>query len=175
MKIDSEKIFEKYILPGFIILVLFMASTFIYGFFYNGISVPINEATHVKATFMSYKKKYYVSRGPSYTPYAVLYFADYESLEIRPELFNEKVEQAIQDIDAGTKLTLIIYPNSDIILDLEVKGDKILCFDESQKIRKREKTGFLFMGIAIYIICFLLFAYVNKRKRKTPRYVRFKI
>ena len=46
-------------------------------------------------------------------------------------------------------------------------------FDESQKIRKKEALGFMFLGIAIYIICILLFVFMNKRKRKMPRYVRY--
>ncbi len=177
MKIDSEEIFEKYIVPGFFVLILFIATIFIFSNFYWYKSVPINKAIHVNAIYSSYEKKSQrIVRG-GYSYYIILEFSNYKKLEIEPivfEVFDEQIENAIKGIEPGTEVSLLIHPYGDAILGLEANGKKILSYDETQKIRTKEGIGFLIFGLIIYGICISLLVFLNKRKRRMPRYVRFK-
>ncbi len=58
----------------------------------------------------------------------------------------------VDTLEKGTKLNMLIHPNSDTILSLDVGGDSILDFDKVQKNLDYANSGFLCLGIFLYII-----------------------
>lgn len=141
---------------------LFMGTVFTFGMHYWNAPIDQKDAIHKEATFDSYKEK---TGKRNSTKEICVYFLDSEQLYIDGECVNDLLRNELSVIDAGTKVALMIHPNSDTILDMRVNGNIILEYYDVQEKLSAEKDTFLVLGIILYAMA--LYGLVNlipKRK-----------
>ena len=52
----------------------------------------------------------------------------------------------------GTTFDMLVHPNSASILSLTIDGEEIVSFDDAVAKLSRENTGFLWLGIGMYLL-----------------------
>mgnify|MGYP003313449190 CR=1 FL=1 len=67
---------------------------------------------------------------------------------------NNNILDFADTLAEGTKLDMLIHPNSDTILSLDVNGENILDFDEVIDDLNSANIGFLCLGILMYLLAF---------------------
>lgn len=127
---------------------LFMGTIFTFGMHYWNAPVERANAIQKEAAFDYYKEDFskHNTRGIS------VYFIDCEQLYIDGECVNDQLRKDLADISAGTKVELMIHPNSDTILDMRVQNQVILDFDDVQEKLSGENKIFFVLGILCYAI-----------------------
>lgn len=132
-----------------VIIGLFMGTVFIFGNQYWNAEVAQKDMIRKEVTFTSYKETF----GKRHTTKGIyIYFSDCEQLYIDGVCVNDKLRTDLRSIKSGTKVTLMIHPNSDTILDMRVDGYVILEFNNVQDKLSTEKDGFFVLGLMLYVI-----------------------
>ena len=81
-----------------------------------------------------------------------IHCSDGEIFVIDAHCVNNNILDFADTLAEGTKLDMLIHPNSDTILSLTVNGEEILNFDNVQDDLNYANSGFLFLGIFMYIL-----------------------
>ena len=83
---------------------------------------------------------------------------------------NTDLRNALSELSKQQKISLLIHPNSNTIVEFSTENDKILAFNETICKLGGEATGFLFLGLFMYFCSFvglyyIAFHIIKKRKR----------
>ena len=81
-----------------------------------------------------------------------IYCTDGEIYDIDAHCVTYDILDYLDTLQKGTKLDMLIHPNSDTILSLDVNGENILDFDEVIDDLKSANIGFLSLGIFMYLL-----------------------
>ena len=152
----------------FIIAGLIMGTVFTIGMQYWGSPIEREDAINVSATYESYRIHY--GRHSSISEIKII-LDEQDSLCIDGACVSEEVLNGIEALPKGTKVDVLVHPNSDTIWELK-HGDKtILSFEESQKDIKGENIGFGIFGMLMYACTVfgggsLLMRWIRAKKRK---------
>ncbi|MBQ8783723.1 MAG: hypothetical protein IJZ57_08135 [Clostridia bacterium] len=153
----------------FVILCIFIGTVCISDVLYRTDEVTKEECTYIETQFVDYhetiKAKGNHSRG------ITIYCSDGEKYEISPKCINDMLRDDISELNRNSDITLLLYPESDTIVELTADNAKLLDFDESIKNNRKGITIFLLLGIFMYIgaLAFLVDAIINikiERKKK---------
>lgn len=106
-----------------------------------------DDARAVEATFLSYKEV----RNRHGLQGIIIRFEDYEQLDIDGSCLRNAVVNKVESIKPGTKLQLLVHPNSNTILEMVDNGEMILAFDDAMDRLSSEATGFSILGIFMYV------------------------
>lgn len=79
-------------------------------------------------------------------------FEDYEQLSIDSVIATEALLNRLSGYAPGTTFDMLVHPNSASILSLTIDGEEIVSFDDAMAKLSRENTGFLWLGIGMYLL-----------------------
>lgn len=140
--------------------ILFMATVFVLQPANNRI-VSESEAISVVATYSDWKPIYgrrYDIRGID------LEFDDYEELTVDGSCSNSDLIKKVESVPSGTKMHLLVHPQSDNVLQIDVNGDMLLEFSDAQNRIWRESVAFAAMGLVMYGIAIALSISMIRKK-----------
>lgn len=130
---------------------LIMGTVFTFGTKYWNAPIMQEEAQQVKAIFSSYKETKRRGRVGD----IILRFDDHEQLHIDRVCIDNELCDTISEIMPGTILEMMVHPNSNTILEMEIGTMKILEFDDSMQKLSSEASGFMCLGVFCYILALM--------------------
>ena len=130
---------------------LIMGTVFTFGMQYWNAPIKYDEAQEVNATFSSYEE----TKRSGHVQEIILRFDDHEQLCIDGVCINNDLRSLISKITPGTTLEMMIHPNSNTVLDLEIGTVKILEFHDSVQKLSSEASGFMYLGIFCYVMALM--------------------
>ena len=99
-----------------------------------------------------------------------LTFTDYASnLDIHSSCADDRLTQALMELDSGTKMRLLVNEENRFIYELEVGGDIWLSFEEVMKKIEKNMTIVMYVGYALLAIGSVLFLTSIYSLVKEPR------
>ena len=132
----------------FLIVGVILGTVFTFGQQYWNAPIERDEAIPVQAEY-----SYHTQRLIRPDSHAVnIHCTDGKIYVIDAHCVNNDILDFAYSLAEGTKLDMLIHPNSDTILSLTVGGEEILNFDEVQDELDYANTGFLCLGILMYIL-----------------------
>ena len=132
----------------FLIVGLILGTVFTFGQQYWKAPIQRDEAISVQAEY-SYHTKWLI-RPDSHA--VNIHCSDGEIFVIDAHCVNNNILDFADTLAEGTKLDMLIHPNSDTILSLTVNGEEILNFDEVRNNLDSTNIGFLCLGILMYTL-----------------------
>ncbi|MBO5702048.1 MAG: hypothetical protein J6S71_06385 [Clostridia bacterium] len=133
----------------FLIVGLILGTVFTFGLQYWKAPIEREEAISVEAEY-SYHKKTSFRRPDSHA--VSIHCSDGEIYDIDAHCVTNDIFDFTDSLAKGTKLNMLIHPNSNTILSLDVYGENILDFDEVQEKLDYANTAFLCLGIFMYLL-----------------------
>lgn len=127
---------------------LIMGTVFTFGTQYWNAPITREEAICTTVVYESYKEQ--TKRG--LVKGIILRFEDYEQLYIDGMCINEELRESIHSLTPGTELSLIVHPNSDIIMELQAGDSVLLVFENTSEKLSGEVTGFMVLGVLCYVM-----------------------
>ena len=130
-----------------IVIGLLLGTVFTFGQQFSSATVTRDECTVVETEFVDYEyAHHHRRRGRSLsvdctdgTRYR------FDSASIYKSLMDE-----LDTIVPGEEITLLLHPNSDVILELATENRVVLSFEEARADMAGERTFFFYMGIIMY-------------------------
>jgi hypothetical protein len=141
---------------------LILGTVFTFGMKYWNTPIAQEEAQQVTATFSSYKTS--TTRG--HVKQIILRFDDQEQLYIAGVSIDDGLLDAIRKLTAGTVVEMLVHPNSNTILEMEVGTERLLKFQDSIDKLSSEATGFMYLGIFCYAFAAAGSFHLIKRKKR---------
>lgn len=149
---------------------IFLGSIFSFGMQHWNKEVAQEDCIRIETQFLEYVEIRQPKRPAAIKEIAIdcangkRYFIDGVSI-------NSELREKVSMLASNEDITLFIHPNSNTIVELSTNSDTILIFSETIDKLGGEATGFLFLGLFMYI-CSLIGLYytvwhgVQKWKRK---------
>ena len=148
MKKNKKMTLEQAIL--FLIVGLILGTVFTFGQQYWKAPIERNDAVSVQAEY-----SYHTQRFIRPDSHAVsIHCSDGEIYDIDAHCVTYDILDYLDTLQKGTRLDMLIHPNSDTILSLDVNGENILDFDEVIDDLNSANIGFLCLGIFMYLLAF---------------------
>ncbi len=116
-------------------------------------TVTRDECISKVATYESYDKDYN-SKSVSISQ-IILHFTDYEQQAIDGVSITDELVDSIEKLPINSKVSILIHPNSDTILEMTINGDVLIEFDDTMSKIARERNTFVVMGGLLYISAFV--------------------
>lgn len=146
---------------------LLLGSVFTFGMQYWNSEVLREECTLIETRFVSYEEIHQHKRPMEIKEIAVdcdndeRYFIDGVSIDA-------DLRTALSELSEQQKISLLIHPNSDTIVEFSTENGKILAFDETIHKIAGETTAFLFLGLFMYFcsivgLYYIAFHIIRKR------------
>lgn len=131
----------------------FIGTVFTFGMQYWNAPVAQEEARQVTAVYESHELYYSRKRNGRQGALSSisLQFSDYERLSIDSACVGQSLLDDLVALNEGDVLTMLVHPNSDTVLSMHHGSKELLNFDEAVKDLSGEATGFLFLGLFMYI------------------------
>ena len=149
-----------------LVVGVFTGSIFTFGMQHWNAKVSREECIRVETAFVSYDPMY--GRHASVKEVAI-YCSNNERYDIDGVSVNTTLLEKLATFSGQEKLTLLIHPNSNTILEMSAGHSTLLHFDETVKKLGSEATGFLFIGLFLYFAAGLSLYHILlhcKRRRK---------
>ncbi len=132
----------------FLVVGVILGSVFTFGQQYWKTPIERDNAVSVQAEY-----SYHTQRFIRPDSHAVsIHCSDGEIYDIDGHCVTNDILDFTDSLAKGTKLNMLIHPNSNTILSLDVNGENILDFDEVQEKLDYANSGFLCLGIFMYLI-----------------------
>lgn len=125
-----------------------LGSLFTFGTQYWNLSVSRKEAIYTEGTFASCEEIY--GRTGTVNELKVV-FQDREPLFIDGSCCSQSVLNKMAILRSGSVLSMYVHPNSSTLLEIRHENDMILSFDQTVEKLSSEATGFLVLGILMYL------------------------
>lgn len=127
---------------------LFLGTVFTFGMQYWNAPVTQEDAIHTTDVFSSYTK----NRRNGDVKEIIVRFENHEQLYIDGSCINEQVWDGLEMISPGMEVELMIHPNSNTILDFRKGNLVVLEFENTSEKLANEATGFMGLGVFLYIL-----------------------
>ncbi|MBE5798193.1 MAG: hypothetical protein E7327_12605 [Clostridiales bacterium] len=132
-----------------IVLGLLIGTIFTFGMRYWNAPITQEQAIRVAATYTFHEPDYSTKRGKSLKAVNVS-FSDHPQLSIDGACVTGELLDALDALQTGDVLELLLHPNSDSILSIRSGPQELLAFDHAISRLKGEATGFLLLGLFMY-------------------------
>ena len=128
----------------------------VFGLFFcavNGNTAPVSrsEAIYYEGEFDWY--------DDSHEDYRAIQFSDGSAFEVFAHTESEEFNYNINALPRGTKLYLLINPNSDYVAEVRTEDEELLNFDLSQKEIHKYHYGYIGIGIFVVAVGVFLIIY----------------
>lgn len=131
-----------------VLVCFFLGTVMTFGMHHWEKDISRAESVPAEATYQSCKEKY----GRSSLAEILVQFSDLEQQAMDSAYASEALFEAINALEPGTKVSLLLHPNSAIILEFRVGDTVILDFEHATEALRREVVGFTMLGIFLYLI-----------------------
>ena len=145
-----ERVFEWL----FVLLCLWLGGVMTIGMRYWEKPISRDEAISAEASYESCRASY----GRSSLSEVQVRFSDLEQKNLDSAYLTQSMYKAVQALEPGTRVSLLLHPNSNIILDFRVGDRVILNFDRAVEGLRREVLGFTILGAFLLLFGFGLSA-----------------
>lgn len=131
-------------------------------------TIPKEDAIEVTGIFSSFHESFGRRR---HLQEVSLHFKDRETLDIDGVCISDELRKELQKLEAGEKLSMLVHPDSDTILELR-RGETILLHfeDAMEKLATETKTFFLlglfYGGLSLYCLILLYRTGRGKQRKK---------
>ena len=98
----------------------------------------------------------------------LLRFSDLEEQRMDSAYISEELYESVHALAPGTRVSLLLHPNSPIILEFRVGERVILEFDRAMEALRRERIGFTLLGIIVYLNAVYLICFLWKKEARLP-------
>ena len=174
MKKSTHQI-SRQVAVVFAVLCLFMAVVFSSALFTNA---PIDkaDAEEKTAVYSHYEEEYgpKLRRSINTLNYIELYFENGEKEFIRGVCVNKDLYNALDCLEEGTVLHMLINPDNNYIVELKANEEEILNFDYAQKKLRQEGVGFFHLGIFMLALCgYFVYKAITTKERLTKADIKF--
>lgn len=139
---------ERIIVWVLVLVCLFLGTVMTFGMHYWEKDISRAEAVPAEATYQSCREKY----GRTSLAEILVRFSDLEQQAVDSAYASEALFDEINALEPGTKVSLLLHPNSATILEFRVGDTVILDFEKSMQSLRREVVGFTVLGILLYLI-----------------------
>ncbi|MBQ7161777.1 MAG: hypothetical protein IJR90_08730 [Clostridia bacterium] len=135
-----------------LIIGVVLGTVFTFGMKYWNMDVSEDETVKLTGTYQSYHIRsgaeglVWEKSGKEIT----VCFSDIENKFVDSSCNTDALREKLSSITPGTKVDMLIHPNSPTIMELSVDGDVILSFEEVRKALKGSTTGFMLLGLLLY-------------------------
>ena len=129
------------------VVCLFIGTVMTFGMHYWEKTIPREEAIPVEAVYQSCRATY----SRSSIKEILVRFSDFDQQAIDSACATEELYDTIKDLVPGTKVSLLLHPNSATILDMRVGDQVFLDFDLVVEALRKEVIGFTVLGILLYL------------------------
>ena len=129
---------------AFIIIGLIMGTVFMVNATYWRKPIDEEYAIHITAMYLSCSDKAREGHAIS------LYFSDLQVHSIEAECVTSDLIEKIKELESGTRVNLLVHPNSTTILAMVVNGETILDYTEVMESIRRSNIGHAFFGGLMY-------------------------
>ena len=136
------------------ILGTLLGTVFTFGMQYWNEEVPLESCTTVKTKFLSYDEDRRLKK-PSQIVQIFIDCANGERYVIDGASVNTELRNTLSALQEGETITLLIHPNGNTIVDFSSPHGKLLDFEDTIKNLSGEATGFLILGIFLYLVSLL--------------------
>ena len=145
-----------------LIVGLIMGTVFTFGMKYWNVPITQDEAQQVTAVFLSYKE----TKRRGHTREIILRFDDHEQLYIDGACINNDLCDLISEIMPGITLEMMVHPNSNTVLEMEIGKTRVLEFHDSMQKLSSEASGCRYLGFFCYIMALMGAGYFVFPKRR---------
>ncbi len=153
---------------GLLLVGILLGSIFTFGMQHWNREISRDSCTLITTQFLSYNE-IRQHKHPTKIKEIAIDCANGETYFIDGTSINTKLRNALTAMSEQEHITLLIHPNSNTILELSTERDKILVFEDTIHQLDNETTGFLLLGIFLYICSlvslFHLFRHFLRRKK----------
>ncbi len=149
----------------FIVGVFAIAFGVFFGYI-NGNTAPVSRTEAV------YYEGYFDWYDDSHEDYRAIQFSDGSVFEVFAHTESEEFNYNINALPRGTKLYLLINPNSDYVAEVRTETEELLNFDVSQKEIREYHYGYICIGVFVCAAGVFLIVYglcLKKTRRKEQR------
>lgn len=151
-----KKLFRKKMTLGqailFLIVGVILGTVFTFGQQYWNAPIDREDAISVEAEYFSYTRKFVHPESHDVGIKCKTENPNYVKYYIDASCVTYDILDFVHNLERGTTLEMLIHPNSDTILSLDVNGQSILDFDEVIDDLNSTDIGFLCLGIFMYAI-----------------------
>ena len=150
-----------------IILVVgvLLGNVFVLGELHWNATVSIDECISKVANFESYDIDY--NRKSTSISQIILRFTDYEQQAIDDVSITDELVDTIEKLPSNSKITMLIHPNSNTILEMTINGDILIEFDDTMSKIAKERNAFVVSGCLLYVGAFAAgIKLITMRKKK---------
>ena len=145
-----------------------MGTVFTFGMQYWNAEVTREECKVVETEFKHYEKMM-EAEIPRDMREIFIYCADGERYSIDVVSLNYKLLDDLAELSEGEKITLLIHPNSDTIVEFATGRGYLLTFEDTVSKLENEATGFFFLGIFMYLMAlaglYNIIIYIKNKKK----------
>lgn len=146
-----------------VLVGLLMGTVFTVGEQYRNKPLSREEALSVTAVYDSSAER--LRRG--HVQEIIVRFADREQLYIDGGCVTEELRMQLRSLPAGTKVTLLVHPNSDTILDWRMEDKVLLQFQDTTTSLGQDRMVSAALGVGCYLMVPL--GLYELLRRKKPR------
>ena len=150
---------------------ILLGSVFTFGMQYWNQNIPKEECKVVKTQFLAYDEIWHAKPTVSIVEIAIdctdgnRYFIDGVSI-------NEELRNQLSSLSKNDNITLLIHPNSNTIVEFSSGNGILLSFDDTINKLDGEASGFLFLGLFMYLCALVgLYYTVYHIIRRKPKAV----
>ena len=148
--IDTDHPKESFPVAIFMLIAgLLLGTVFTIGMQHWQGDVNRSDCITVKTQFSSYKVVY--SNRSDNIKYIIVNCENGKKYDIDSSCASTAIKDELDELHPHQEIILLIHPNSDTILDFQSSSGHILRFENTIKNLVGEATGFLFLGIFMYI------------------------
>lgn len=143
---------------------LVVGTIFTFGVRYMEVGIERHEALYCEGVFDSFidNKKYGRHRSKPID----LIFADGNTFEIDRTCTSQELSDRLALLERGTKLEILLHPNSNLVLELRTEDEVIMSFDEAMQRLSKDQKGFFAIGIICYVFAFVAICFPELVKPK---------
>ena len=144
----------------FLIVGLLMGTVFTFGMSHWNENVPREACKYVETEFLDYHE----NRSRHSTREIIIACSDGERYSIDSVSINEELKNAVKNLSEGEKITLLIHPNQDKILELSDGDGLILEFEDTITKLGKEKNAFGILGGFMYLLALVGLYHIAAQK-----------
>ena len=147
----------------FLIVGLLMGTVFTFGMSHWNENVPREACKYVETEFLDYHEDRPLRR-PSHIREIMIDCSNGERYSIDSVSINEELKNAVENLSEGEKITLLIHPNQDKILELSDDDGLILEFEDTITKLGKEKNAFGILGGFMYLLALVGLYHIAAQK-----------
>ncbi|MBQ7160552.1 MAG: hypothetical protein IJR90_02470 [Clostridia bacterium] len=131
---------------------LVLGTVFTFGVKYWNKGISVNETIKVTGTYQSYhiRSGYEGLVREKSGKEITVCFSDIENKFVDSSCNTDALREKLRSVTPGTKVEMLIHPNSPTIMEMRADGTEILSFEDASRAMASSSAGFMLLGLFLY-------------------------